>query len=146
MELASTLAKYQQAMAEQPLVNEEMVKLANLDLLLTIEAEPDGRMNTPSSVGKNVGLAVNIAAANGWSQKVNGIFGGSDWTGNVQNGKNKIQGTLNIDIEEVNGVRMNHHTIIDLNAGSSRKGARISINPRTRVLGSTSVTMALWGY
>jgi hypothetical protein len=101
-------------------------------------------MNTPSSVGENVHLAVNIAAKDGWSEKVYGIFGGKDHFGNVQNGKNKVAGALNIDIEEVNGVRMNHHTIIDLNAGNPTRD--ISINPRTREWGGAGVAVALWGY
>ncbi len=89
-------------------------------------------------------MAVNIAAKDGWSEKVYGIFGGKDHFGNVQNGKNKVAGALNIDIEEVNGVRMNHHTIIDLNAGNPTRD--ISINPRTREWGGAGVAVALWGY
>ena len=110
----------------------------NINLLLTIDPERFGRTGTPATVPDNVESAVNIAPKDGWPHKTLGMpfLSGPDSLINAQNGTNKIQGALNIDIEWVQSVRMDHYTIVDINA---HRDLSPTVNPRTRILSVSSV-------
>jgi RHS repeat-associated protein len=117
-----------------------------VDLLITIDPEPFGRRAMPTAVPDNVKQAVNIAPKDGWRRSVTdnswlarnsrnrwwalpmgrALLGGKDHSLNAQNGVNNIEGALNVDLEYVEGVRMDHDSIVDLNYG---RDSTIRTNP-----------------
>ena len=146
LEIAAALEEYGASLKAQPLANMELAAKTNIDFLMTIDAENDGRKATPTSIGSNIDIAVNVAAMNGWEHSTMG-FDGNDYPGNLQNGINVIQGALNVDVEYAysayadNTVRMDHDTIVNVNALFD--GAPTELNSHTLWYATFGIGIAL---
>ncbi len=118
---------------------------SNIDLLITIDTEWFVRANADNTIPENVEKAVNIAPVDGWEP------GGEDGIFNAQNGTNEFAGALNIDLEFVTNpetgrlVRMDHDTIVNLNADIRGKNPPYLLNPVTSQIMSLYVNETLYG-
>jgi RHS repeat-associated protein len=145
LRLAKEFESYQQSILANPLVNTEMIDRATIDLLVTIDPERFGRWNTPDSVPHHsVRRAYNITPKDGWAENYGAPLSldGFDWPWNFQNGTNNIEGALNVELAQVQGVEMNHSSIVDLNYRRAN-GDQPKVNPITRSLIAVGVCMAL---